>query len=84
MRSSSSRHQSEVEVPSSPEQPAEEQPSEEKAPLSPSIAALKPAVNHIKDEKSAKIHIIDTIIYDMQCKFLRTMFNLPWAVRVGR
>ena len=55
---------SEVEVPSSPEQQAEEQPSEEKAPLSPSIAALKPPISHITDEKSAKIHLIDTIIYD--------------------
>ena len=60
MRSSRSsrKHQqpqaSEVEAPSSPE----------KAPLSSSIVALKPAISTIKDEKAAKIHIIDTIIYD--------------------
>ena len=44
---------SEIDVPSSPE----------KAPAS-SLADLKPAISTIKDEKTAKIHLIDAIIYD--------------------
>ena len=41
----------------------EHQPEEEKV-IAPSITNLKPVISHIEDEKSAKIHIIDTIIYD--------------------
>ena len=53
---------SEVEqVASSPEQHQEEE--KVIAPLSPSISNLKPDISHIEDEKAAKIHIIDTIIY---------------------
>ena len=44
------------------------QPAEVEAPSSPERAAslshLKPPINTIKTEKEAKIHIIDTIIYD--------------------